>query len=215
MKHRWIKGSIGLALMVIIATTHAHAQVILPDVNVKGSVPDEEHGGYVISSDFQVDSKMSAVIYPTVALNEGDLLSVQPLHLADDEYVVLQECTRADCTQAQILRVWGPFGATTGAHDPNRLILSHDGKYFLWMARIEPGPAPPEAGQWFREFEKYGPPLILSPIGRLSAYSKTQIDAAQAAGPVRVRTAERQGSSFVATFATGTVVRLKRMRPAE
>jgi len=215
MKNRWVGCAIGLVMAGIDVTTPSHAQVLLPDVNVRGSVPDEQHGGYVISSDFQVDPKMSAVIFPTVALAEGDLLSVQPLRLADDEYLVLQECASADCTHTQILRVWGPFGATTGAHDPNRLIISHDGKYFLWMAKIEAGPAPPEAGLWFKEFEKFGSPLILEPIGLLSAYSKPQIEAAQAAGPVRVRAAERQGSSFVATFETGTVVRLKRMRPAE
>jgi hypothetical protein len=215
MKPGWIGYAIGLAVAIVGVTTPCSAQVLLPDVNVKGSVPDEEHGGYVISSDFQVDPKMSAVIYPTVALNAGDLLSVQPLRLAEDEYLVLQECISADCTKAQILRVWGPFGATTGVHDPNRLILSHDGKYFLWMERIEAGPAPPEAGIWFKEFQVYGPPLILEPIGLLSMYSKTQIAAAQAAGPVQVRAAERQGSSFVATFATGSVVRIKRMRPAE
>lgn len=112
-------------------------------------------------------------------------------------------------------RVWGAFGATTGAHDPNRLIISHDGKYFLWLAQIEAGPAPPGAGAWFREFEKFGPPLSLEPDGMLAAYSQAQIEAAQAAGPVKVRSAERQGSTFAATFATGTVVRLKRMRPAE
>jgi hypothetical protein len=215
MRSRWAGCALGLAIAGIDATSPSLAQVLLPDVSVRGSVPDEQHGGYVISSDFQVDPKMSAVIFPTVALSEGDLLSVQPLRFADDEYLVLQECVSADCIHAQILRVWGPFGATTGVHDPNRLIISHDGKYFLWMAKIEAGTAPPGAGRWFREFEKFGSPLVLEPIGQLSAYSKPQIEAAQSAGPVRVRSAERQGSSFVATFETGTVVRLKRMRPVE
>jgi hypothetical protein len=195
-------------------TTQAIAQVILPEVTVKGDIHDEHHGGYVISGDFQVDAHMGSVIFPSVALDKGDILSVQPLRLADDEYFVLQECISSDCVRAQVLRVWGPFGATTEFHDPNRLSIPHDGKYFLWMEQLKPGPAPPEAGVWFTQFDTYSPPLVLNPIGRLAAYSATQIAQAQTAGPVHVKAVEREGSTFVATFATGAVVRLKRMRAA-
>ena len=203
--------ALGVAAWAAIAT----AQVVLPDVTVKGSGKDESHGGYVISGDFQVDTHMSSVIYPTEALNAGDILSVQPLRMADDEYLVLQECISSDCTHAQILRVWGAFGATTEFHDPNRIFVPHDGKYFLWMAQIKAGPAPPEAGVWFTEFQKYGAPLMLSPIGRLAAYSETQIAAAQSAGPVHVKVSQREGASFFATFATGAIARIKRMHAAE
>lgn len=110
MTSRWVACAIVCSALSLDATPSV-AQVLLPDVNVRSSVADVEHGGYVISSDFQVDPKMSAVIYPTVALGQGDLLSVQPLRLADDEYLVLQECVSTDCTHAQILRVWGACGA--------------------------------------------------------------------------------------------------------
>ncbi|MEO6690221.1 MAG: hypothetical protein ABIN56_13995 [Dokdonella sp.] len=201
-------------LCLAFPATQAIAQVILPEVTVNGDIHDERHGGYVISGDFQVDARMSSVIFPSVALDKGDILSVQPLRLADDEYFVLQECISGDCRRAQVVRVWGPFGATTEFHDSNRLSIPHDGKYFLWMEQLKPGPAPPDVGVWFTQFDTYSPPLVLNPIGRLATYSATQIAQAQNAGPVHVKAVEREGSTFVATFATGAVVRIKRMRAA-
>ena len=192
--------------------TGAPAQTVLPDVNVTEQSNVEHHGGYVISGDFQVDPRMSAVIFPSQALREGDILSVEPLKMPDDEYFVLQECASADCTQARILRVWGAFGATTLIHEPNRVSIQHEGKYFLWMKQIEAGPAPPDVQKHFTTFESLGPPLTLKPKGDLAAYSTTQLAAAENSGPVPVKTSRREEGSFVATFATGTVVRIKRLR---
>lgn len=187
------------------------AQDLLPEVTVTDKGMTERHGSYVISGDFKVDAWMSAVIYPTEALRAGDVLSVQPLRLADDEYLVLQECVSADCAQAQIIRVWGAFGTTTRSHDANRIIVRHEGKYFIWMSRIKAGLAPPDSGTWFTEFEKFGAPLTLTPMGTLAAYSGPQIDAAKAAGPVVVKASAREEASFVVTFTTGSVARFKRM----
>jgi hypothetical protein len=209
---RWRHVVVPFLLASIAAA--ADAQTVLPPVDVTAKDAVEHYGGYVISGDFRIDPRMSAVIYPAEALQEGDILSVEPVRLADDEYFVLEECSSADCTQARILRVWGAFGATTDFHDPHRMMIPHEGKFFLWMSRIEPGAAPPEAGIWFTEFQRFGPPLILSPIGLLASYSTRQIAEAQAQGPVKITKGELEGVSFAATFATGSVVRLKRMHAA-
>jgi hypothetical protein len=215
-------GATYLALCVLLLVTQVSAQTVLPGVNVTEHTKVEHHGGYVISGDFQVDPKMSAVIFPSWALQEGDILSVQPLKMLDDEYFVLQECASADCTMARILRVWGPFGATTSVHDPNRIIIPHDGKYFLWMKQIKAGPTPAEAigphtarntaDPWFTQFEVYGPPLILKPMGALVANSKSQLEEADKTGPMPVKASEREEGSFLATIASGTKVRIKRLK---
>jgi hypothetical protein len=215
------KGCSLLAALCVgfVMSRDADAQSVLPNVKVIEHTKVQHHGGYVISGDFQVDPKMSAVIFPTEALHDGDILSVQPLKLRDDEYFVLQECASADCTTARILRVWGPFGATTQVHDPNRMFITHEGKYFLWMKQIEAGPAPSAATapdpnekyQWFTQFQVYGLPLVLTPIGLLASTSKSQLEVAEKTGPMPVKSAEREEGSFIATFATGTKVRIKRM----
>ena len=206
--------TLSLIALAAFACAHAIAQVTLPDVTVREKKPDELHGGYAISGDFQVDPRMNAVIFPIDPLEAGDILSAEPQRLADDEYLVLQECVSDDCTHAQNLRVWFAHGATTQFHNANRYMITHEGKYFIWMARIQAGAAPPEAGQWFNQFEKFTTPLVLIPEGLLAAYSKPQIEAAEHAGPVPVKSAVHEGSMFVATFATGSVVRIKRLRAA-
>jgi hypothetical protein len=213
------KGAGALVVLSLLAIcAHSPAQPVLPGVNVTEHTKVEHHGGYVISGDFQVDPKMSAVIFPTEALHQGDILSVQPLHMPDDEYFVLQECASADCTMARVLRVWGPFGATTTVHDPNRIIIAHEGKYFMWMKQVKAGGAAIDAdgsrssAPWFTEFEVNGPPLVLKPIGQLAANSKTQLDEAEKTGPMPIKASEREEGSFLATFATGTKIRIKRLR---
>jgi hypothetical protein len=206
------------ALCLIAICREGSAQPVLPGVNVTEHVKIEHHGGYVISGDFQVDPKMSAVIFPTESLLQGDILSVQPLHMPDDEYFVLQECASADCTMARVLRVWGPFGATTKVHDPNRIIIAHEGKYFMWMKQLKAGVPPIDADgshsaePWFTEFEVYGPPLVLKPMGQLVVNSKAQLDEAEKSGPTPVKASEREDGSFLATFASGTKIRIKRLR---
>jgi len=91
--------------VVIALLPHSSvAQTTLPDVNVTVPKWEERHGGYVISSNFEVDTHMSAVIYPAEPFQTDDILSVRLTQLKDDEYFVLQECISTDCAQAHILR---------------------------------------------------------------------------------------------------------------
>lgn len=197
------------AFCVAIAWVPLNAQVLLPKVSVEEKAgKTTEYGGYVISGDFQVDPKLSAVIFPSEALNEGDVLSVAPLRMADDEYLVLQECASADCLDARLVRVWGaPVG-------PSRYVVPHTGKFFLWMKKIESGAAPAGTGQWFTNFKTAGPPLTLEPVGPLAAYSKKQIAEAENDYPIRVVASKIENATFIATFEGGTVVRVKRMHAA-
>jgi len=201
---------LAIALCLTLAATNAAAQVVLPPVTVEEKADKAtRYGGYVISGDFRVDPKLSAVIFPSEVLNEGDGLSVQPLRMQDDEYLVLQECIVADCTQARLVRVWGPSGGAT------RYVVPHSGKYFIWLKAMPAGAAPAGTGQWFTEFQTVGPPLTLTPIGMLAAYSKKQIAAAEDTMPVRVVSSDIDNATFVATFEGGAVVRIKRMHAAD
>jgi hypothetical protein len=82
------------------------AQTTLPEVNVTAPNWQERHGGDVISSNFEVDTHMSAVSHPAEPFQTDDILGVRVTQIKDDEYFVLQECVSMDCTQAHILRVW-------------------------------------------------------------------------------------------------------------
>jgi hypothetical protein len=122
----------------------AAAQTTLPDVNVTAPKWEERHGGYVISSNFEVDTHMSAVIYPAEPFQTDDILSVRVTQIKDDEYFVLQECVSLDCTQAHILRVWYAYGALGfNVQQPDRVRIPHEGKFFMWMQRFPmPGGLP-------------------------------------------------------------------------
>jgi len=79
----------------------AVTQTVLPGVNVTAPRWEERHGGYLISSNFEVDSHMSAVVYPAEPFQKDDILGVRLTQMKEDEYFVLQECISLDCTQAQ------------------------------------------------------------------------------------------------------------------
>lgn len=91
----------------------AAAQSDLPGVTVTAPAYTSHYGGYVITGDFKVDPRMPQVVFPAQPLVKDDILSVQPMHLTDDEYLVLQECFSAECRQAALVRVWNAFGAAT------------------------------------------------------------------------------------------------------
>src|SRR6185312_10427589 len=65
----------------------ASAQTNLPGITVTAPYTST-HGGYLMSGDFKVDPRMPQVVFPAQALVKDDILSVQPIHLADDEYLV-------------------------------------------------------------------------------------------------------------------------------
>ena len=95
----WL-GSLALASLV------ARAQTTLPAVKVTAPAYSSQHGGYLISGDFKVDPRMPAVVFPAQALVKDDILSIEPIRLQDNEYLVLQECASADCHQASLVRFW-------------------------------------------------------------------------------------------------------------
>ncbi len=185
------------------------AQTLLPEVKVIEPAHEESHGGYLNSGDFKVDDRMKAVIFPAEAFKKDDIINVQIIQILRDEYFVLQECISADCTQAQVVRVWNVSGALgVDYHDPFRLWIQHEGKYFFWLQKF-----PMPDGLEFTSYRRFSPPLVLNPEGSPDTMHVADVAAAQAAGPTPVRQTEFEGASFVATFTSGTTIRVKRLRP--
>jgi hypothetical protein len=198
----------GIALA--LALTPVFAQTVLPDVDVRAPKWEERHGGYLISSNFAVDTHMSAVVYPAEPFQKDDILSVKLTQMKEDEYFVLQECISADCTQAHILRVWNAHGALgITAHQPDRVWIPHEGKFFMWMQRF------PTSGAPFTGYEPLSPPLVLNPTGTPEQFQAVDVQAAQERGPVKVVSSTHDGSSFVLRFEGGTAVLIERMHAAE
>jgi hypothetical protein len=188
------------------------AQTRLPDVNVTAPKWEERHGGYLISSNFQVDTHMSAVVYPAEPFEKDDILSVRFTHIADDEYFVLQECASTDCTQARILRAWNAYGAMgVTAHQSDRVWIPHEGKFFMWMQRF---PMRGSGGP-FTGYDPVGPPLVLNPTGTPEQFQASNVQAAQERGPVKVLSAEHDGSSYLLRFEGGATALIQRMHAIE
>ena len=125
------------ALVFGVLTVPVLAQTVLPNVDVRAPKWEERHGGYLISSNFEVDPRMSAVVFPAEPFQKDDILSVRFTQIKEDEYFVLQECISTDCTQAHILRVWNAYGALgITAHKEDRVWIPHEGKFFMWMQRF-------------------------------------------------------------------------------
>ena len=185
---------------------------MLPDVDVRAPQWETRHGGYVVSSNFAVDPRMSAVVYPAEAFQKDDILSVRLTHMHDDEYFVLQECVVADCTQARIVRAWNAFGALdVTAHVPDRVWIPHEGKFFMFMQRLPMrGGASPFTG-----YETFSPPLVFNPTGSPEQFHNCDVKAAQEKGPVKVLSSTHDGASFVLRFDGGTSVLIQRMHTAE
>lgn len=197
-------------ITLALAAMPAFAQTVLPDVDVRAPKWEERHGGYLISSNFAVDTHMSAVVYPAEPFQKDDILSVKLSQMKEDEYFVLQECISADCTQAQILRVWNAHGALgVTAHQPDRVWIPHEGKFFMWMQRF------PTSGSPFTGYEPLSPPLVLNPTGTPEQFHAVDVKAAQERGPVKVVSSAHDGSSFVLRFEGGTAVLIERMHAVE
>ena len=186
-------------------TNPAPAPTNLPAITVTAPYTTA-HGGYLISGDFKVDPRIPSVVFPARPLVKDDILSIQPMRLADDEYLVLQECATADCSQADIVRVWNADGATTMVQNSeNRIWIRHENKYFLWLKRL------PWIPSHFTTFEGTSPPLTLVPDGELAAYHQQALAKAYLEDPVPVVSEKHERSTFVVTYAGGSTVRIKRM----
>lgn len=210
---RSLAGYMATGLCASLLGIRASAQVTLPTVSVAAPYTSE-HGGYVISGDFKVDPRMPFVVFPAQAMVRGDILSVQPIRLEEDEYLVLQECATADCHEAAIVRVWNASGATTWVQgSENRVRIRHENKYFIWLKRLPylSGHDCDRCGSHFSDFERISPPLTLIPDGELAAYHQSELAIAEAADPVRVKSQTHEGSTFVVTYASGSTVRIRRM----
>jgi len=205
----------GIALLVLCLCTSflpASAQTTtLPDITVIGSPYTEQHGGYVISGDFKVDPRMPYVVFPALALVKDDILSVQPIRLNDNEYLVLQECAAGDCSQAHLVRVWGHTGALTPVGNSDyRVWIGHENKYFIWLMRLPEIPSP----TGFTQFSAFSPPLTLIPTGSEAAYHRFELQDEKICHPIPVQSDKHEGATFVVTFAGGSVVRIRRMHAA-
>ncbi|MBU6247169.1 MAG: hypothetical protein KGN77_05385 [Xanthomonadaceae bacterium] len=211
--HAIISGS----LLAIAALTPviASRQSSLPGVTVTAPYT-RSHGGYVISGDFRVDARMPTVVFPAQALVKDDILNVQPVHLADDEYLVLQECASADCRLAHVVRVWNADGAVGWVpQSPWRVWIRHENKYFIWMQRM---PVIQSdclgCASHFVAFQSFSPPMTLHPTGAEVANNRALLRER----PPRVVPVVRQvheGATFVVRFEGGATVRIQRMHAAD
>jgi hypothetical protein len=206
----------GMALFTLClcaSVFQASAQTTtLPRITVLGSPFTEHHGGYVVSGDFKVDPRMPYVVFPSRALVKDDILSVHPIHLNDNEYLVLQECVSADCSRARLVRVWGHTGALTPVGNSDyRIWITHENKYFIWLMRLPEIPF--SAG--FAQFLMISPPLTLVPAGSEAAYHRVELQNEKNNHPIPVSSYKHEGATFVVTYAGGSVVRIRRMHAAQ
>lgn len=191
----------------------AIAQTLLPKVDVNAHQREEQHGGYLISSDFKVDPHIPAVVYPAEPLETGDILSVRLTQMKDDEYFILQECVANPCIKAHILRAWNAYGALDAtAHQPDRVWIPHTGKFFMWMQHI---PMSGSSTGPFTGYEPLSPPMVFNPTGTAEQFHATDVSAAQAKGPERVVATRHDGLSYVIRFDSGTSVLIQRMHAAK
>jgi hypothetical protein len=111
-----------------------------------------------------------------------------------------------------ILRVWTKHGAMgTNYHDPNRVFIPHEGKFFMWMQRFaSPGSVPAFSG-----FEAFSPPLVLNPTGNAGQFQVIDVQAAQEKGPEKVVSTDHDGMDYVIRYESGTVVFVQRMHAAD
>ena len=220
MKSARIVWSCSLAL----ASFAVSAQTDLPGVEVTAPAYSSHHGGYLISGDFKVDPRMPSVVFPARALVKDDILSIEPVHLQDDEYLVLQECAVADCHEASLVRVWS--SSNIGGDDMryNRVWITHEDKYFIWLKRLPEvsgrscgqgrlmfDSAATQCGSHFTNFQKISAPLMLVPIGALAAFHQEALQKAVQADPVRVTQQKHDGSAYVVSFQGGSTVVIRRM----
>lgn len=218
MKHIVIAS--GFVLMSLAAS----AQTSLPAIKVEAPPYSSQHDGYLISGDFKVDPRMPSVVFPAQALLKDDILSIEPVHLQDNEYLVLQECASADCHEASLVRFWS--ASDIGGDDTrrNRIWITHENKYFIWLKRL-PVVSGQSCGQgWlkfdatttkcgshFTSFKQISAPLMLIPSGELAVFNKEAVQKAILEDPVQVSQETHEGSTYVVTYEGGSTVRVRRM----
>jgi hypothetical protein len=167
-----------------------------------------QFGGYLVSTDFTIDSKTHAVISPPASARPGDLLSIRPRRLNNNEYLVLQKCSPSDCTHAQVVRAWNALGHM--GPDPvisNKIPIEPGVKYLLWMQHIST-----QGGNSFSLYERSSPPLVFTPAGPAQLFESSDMKGAREHGPTLIKKSAIGGTAFVATFEGGSVVRMQLLR---
>lgn len=232
MNRPWIARAVigwGVCLLTLPALAQTHPalpQTSLPGITVTAPYTTA-HGGYLISGDFKVDPRMPSVVFPAQALVKDDILSIEPVHLQDDEYLVLQECASADCHLASLVRVWDSSNIGGDNMRYNRVWITHENKYFIWLKRLPEvsgrscgqgnlmfDPGATSCGSHFTNFRKISPPLMLIPIGALTAFHQDAVQKAIQTDPVPVKQQKHERATYVVIYQGGSTVRIKRMHAA-
>jgi hypothetical protein len=169
-----------------------------------------QQGGYLISNEFTVDVQRHSVISPPAGAGADDLLWIRPLRLNGDEYLVLQRCKLADCSDAQVLRAWNAFGSMGPLRVlSNKVRVEAGVTYMIWMQRISV-----KGGGTFPQFERDSPPLVFAPAGPAQIFEGADLKGALRHGPTKIGRSSKDGGAFVATFEGGSVVRMELLRGA-
>ena len=169
-----------------------------------------QYGGYLVSTDFTVDSKDHAVISLPAGARAGDLLSIRPLRLNNDEYLILQKCSSPDCTEATVVRAWNALGHMGPDFiSSNKVPVKAGARYMLWMQRIST-----QGGRTFSLYERNSPPLVFRPAGSDQIFLASDLAGARKRGPTLVRESSKASGAFIAKFEGGSVVRMKLLRAA-
>jgi hypothetical protein len=167
-----------------------------------------ETAGYKISNAFTIDPQNRSVVGPPEGARAGDLLWIRPLRLNADEYLVLQRCKSADCSDAEVLRAWnayGPMGPLPILS--NKVRVEAGATYMIWMQRIAI-----KGGGTFPKFQSTSAPLTFVPSGPAKLFAAADLEGARQRGPTPIAKASQEGRSFVATFLGGSVVRMQMLR---
>jgi hypothetical protein len=167
-----------------------------------------QYGGYRVSTDFTVDGKDHAVISPPAGARPGDLLSIRPLRLNNDEYLILQRCKSPACTEPQVVRAWNASGHM--GPDPvtsNKIPIARNTTYMLWMQRIST-----QGGKSFSLYERNSPALVFIPAGSAEIFQASDLADAGKRGPTPVDKSSKESGAFIAKFEGGSVVRMKLLR---
>ena len=164
--------------------------------------------GYRVSNAFSIDPQNHSVVSPPEGALTGDLLWIRPLRLNADEYLVLQKCKSADCSEAQVLRAWNAYGAMGPLPIlSNKVRMEAGATYMIWMQRISI-----KGGGTFPLFQSDSPPLAFAPSGSAKLFAAADLQGARQRGPTPITKASQDGRDFVATFEGGSVVRMQMLR---
>src|ERR1700722_8444444 len=195
-----------LPALFLLATAPVWSE---PRLDTVTPSPTTHLGGYLVSANFTVDPERHTIISPPTEAGAGDLLSIRPLRLNADEYLVLQKCYSDDCSAAQVVRAWNAFGIM-GPYPilSNKVPIEQGAKYLIWMQRI-----PTKGGDTFPLFTRDSPARVFSPAGPATIFDAADLKGALAHGPLVVTHSTKEGLTFVAKFEGGSVVRMQMLRP--